>query len=193
MAGDDRSQELPHFAFSSHLTGYMVPGRSPDVAVKASVRFSDATLRCVFELTGAILDIVLPEAGEVRRTDELWQATCFELFLQDHPGPAYQEFNISPAHGWNIYQFDTYRQGMRPVPTRRAPKIHSRRGHDDFLLSFEIAETDFLRRPDFLHHPGRVNLTTILLDRSGDLHYYALDVSHTPPDFHNPDSFAPLA
>ena len=42
-------------------------------------------------------ELVLPAPAGKRREDGLWQATCFEVFLQPDGGSAYCEFNLSPS------------------------------------------------------------------------------------------------
>src|SRR5690606_38180706 len=54
--------------------------------------------------------LVLPPYAGKGRADDLWRATCFELFLGGN-GPAYLEFNFSPSGKWASYFFPAYREG----------------------------------------------------------------------------------
>src|SRR4051794_37365458 len=57
--------------------------------------------------------LVIPPSREAKRTDNLWQTTCFELFLKPTDGTAYFEFNFSPSGEWAAYAFASPRVGMR--------------------------------------------------------------------------------
>src|SRR5213075_3294938 len=56
------------------------PGGVSRIAVHIERRSNDA-LAVGFSLIGAITKICTPPAGEMRRADNLWQHTCFEVFL----------------------------------------------------------------------------------------------------------------
>ena len=57
-------------------------------------------LRVRWRIEGAQQLIVPPFAGK-GRADELWQTTCFELFLKPEGGVPYVEVNLSPSERWN--------------------------------------------------------------------------------------------
>ncbi len=52
--------------------------------------------------------------GPASRRDELWRALCFEVFFV-HANGAYFEFNGDLHGSYNLYQFESYRQGMKEV------------------------------------------------------------------------------
>ena len=72
-----------------------------------------------YTLTGDINALVLPAKSEPGRADDLWQTTCFELFLRGE-GAAYREYNFSPSGEWAAYAFDSYREGRREIPAQIA-------------------------------------------------------------------------
>ena len=61
-------------------------------------------------------ELIWPDYESIRRADNLWLSTCFELFLAGESQPGYTEFNVSPSGAWNCYRFDDYRHGMQPSP-----------------------------------------------------------------------------
>ena len=184
-----RHAKGPQLAYRAALSCYTPKERRPALTIEAHVQLNNTILQCAFSLRGALAELILPLPAEAapQRLDGLWQATCLEVFLKDGQSPAYQEFNFSPAHGWNVYQFASYRYGMEPVKGLEPPKMLSTRHLDHYHLKAVFAP------PPFRQHPAAVNLAAILLDRSGELHYYTIDTRHTPPDFHNPASFVSLS
>ncbi|MFN9067110.1 MAG: hypothetical protein ACK5V3_07770, partial [Bdellovibrionales bacterium] len=52
---------------------------------------------------------------ESLRKDELWKATCFELFLKVPGKSTYYEFNFSTEGYWNLYEFSDYRKPQPPL------------------------------------------------------------------------------
>ena len=57
-------------------------------------------LQVRFRIEGDIDRLVLPTAGFARRSDGLWQHTCFEAFLRPDANDSYHEFNFGlPATG----------------------------------------------------------------------------------------------
>src|SRR5690349_14172779 len=75
------------------------------------VERGEAWLRVRWRIEGSQLLAVPPFAGK-GRADELWQTTCFELFLKPAGGSGYVELNLSPSERWNAYDFEAYRWGM---------------------------------------------------------------------------------
>src|SRR5262245_59043147 len=76
-----------------------------------------------FRLDGKAEELVIPEAVEPARTDELWKHTCFEVFLKPSLSKRYYEFNFAPSGLWAAYSFDDYRRGMMPVAAIARPPI----------------------------------------------------------------------
>ena len=184
--------------YGAVLDGYSVAGEALSLNISASMVLSDGVLRLTFELTGAIGGIDLPGARPVRRADELWKGTCFELFLAKCHEPGYLELNVSPDLRWNIYLFDEYRKGMKEARLPETPRIVSNVSNGKFHLDF-TARLPALPKSEAAH-PGEpagtgqsachaLNLCAILKDQGGRLHYYCLDTSPKPPDFHNRASF----
>jgi hypothetical protein len=127
--------------------------------------------------------VLMPASRGGGRTDRLWEATCFELFLKPEGGEAYFEFNFAPTSEWAAYRFSGYREGMEPLP---APL--------DFCISaFPWAEVDLLSVDldlGFLP-PGkaRLGISAIIEEVGGRRSYWALAHAPGEPDFHNDSCF----
>jgi hypothetical protein len=132
-----------------------------------------------YRLSGRLDQLVLPPAGEPARTDDLWRHTCFEAFAAGE-GSGYREFNFAPSRRWAAYDFDAYRQGMRPAPAR-ALNLEVERSADGLEL---LADVEAPRTPI------RLGLSAVIEEANGRISYWAL--AHPPgrPDFHAPDCFA---
>ena len=125
-----------------------------------------------------------PPARGGGRTDGLWEATCFELFLKPAGGEAYFEFNFAPTREWAAYRFNGYREVMAPLP-----------GPLDFWISvWPSADVDLLSVDldlGFLPPGGaRLGISAIIEEVSGHRSYWALAHGPGEPDFHNDACFA---
>lgn len=124
------------------------------------------------------------------RSHDLWKTTCFEAFvLLPAPAPpsastsegAYLEINVAPDGRWNAYAFEQYRT---PAPPREAP---------DWKLLELACRPGSLRAvlecgPENLKG-GRVGITAVIEDETGQLSYWALAHAAAKPDFHDVRSF----
>ena len=201
---------MQHYSLIPHPDGPTPPTSAITVDVSRPKRDCIA-LRFVTTGEGvAHLQLPRPIDSRPGRHDELWQHTCFELFLHLGDGEAYTEYNFAPSGDWACYRFDSYREGMT-APKVSEPTIgswlHLPRGADrqrgvdtdiagvtrDFAAPFfELsAEIDLgfltVEQP---RAPWRVGLSAVIEDRKGARTYWAL--AHPPgaPDFHHPDCFA---
>ena len=120
----------------------------------------------------------LPNGG---RADNLWQHSCFELFLKG-AGPAYHEFNFSPSQRWAAYAFSTYREGAGHLALDEAPTITTAMGTDTFTCTVTLP-ADVL---DGMTHAG---ISAVIEEAGGRKSYWAL--AHMPgnPDFHRAECF----
>jgi hypothetical protein len=163
---------------------------------------SDAihTLQAQFEVTAAgpttvsffleadVSRLLIPSEAQPHRADGLWKHSCFEFFIAPHGSSDYFEFNFSPSRQWAAYQFDGYRQGMRPLPLKQMPQV-SVRSTDARLeltavlqLPTEIAGTAGVR--------ARLAVAAVIEEDNGRLSYWAARHAAGKPDFHHPDAFA---
>lgn len=122
------------------------------------------------------------QAGQVPRQDGLWNATCFEAFLQPVGTEKYFEFNFSLQPAWQAYSFEGYRVPQPPPPA----------------LDFAIESLEWIPVQNRLvarveNRSGvskfHVGLTAILQEKNQNKHYCALAHKGTKPDFHLIESF----
>jgi hypothetical protein len=156
-------------------------------SVRVEVAHDDVTMRVRWRVEGAQALVVPPVAADRARADGLWQATCFELFVQADGGEAYVEVNLSPSGRWNVYDFTRRREGMAPRPFPRAPDATMvRRDDDGGVAIFEAS----LPREGLPQGPYRFGLTAVLEEWGGSKSYWALaHGSPDAPDFHDPAAF----
>jgi hypothetical protein len=160
------------------------PSRAVET-IDASVSTArDGSLTVSYALAGDIRRVRIPEVGEPRFADELWQHTCFELFARSDGSDAYFELNCSPSAEWAIYAFDGYRTGMRRVDGALARRIAVRRREDALELDVTIAASTVGMKP-----PMRAGVAAVIEETDGTYSYWALAHPADKPDFHHPDAF----
>ena len=162
------------------------PGQdSGGAAIQGGIARTDRAITLSFLLQGNMDDLVLPTATEPTRCDNLWQATCFEMFWAAEGAKNYWELNLAPNGAWNVYAFTDYRTGMRQEERVAAPAIATSRTPESFILT---AELDIA----LLHPAGaplRVGVSTVLMHHDSRLSYWALAHPEERPDFHAPHAF----
>ena len=84
--------------------------------LKISFTFNNSILQFNFLLSGVdVSRLKLPSVQEKKeRKDGLWQTTAFELFIGEKDSSRYIELNLAPTGDWNVYEFTSERQGMKP-------------------------------------------------------------------------------
>lgn len=160
------------------------PSRSID-AVGVVVERCDDHFFLVFQVVhGGTLKV--PPFAAPKRTDGLWNSTCFELFCWPQGADGYRELNFSPTTQWAAYSFDAYRKGMRELELACPPEIAitNPAGGGHFWL-----EVDGV----YIACPAsgcRIGLSAVIEEIDGTKSYWAL--AHPPgkPDFHHPACFA---
>ena len=82
------------------------------------------------------------------RADELWQTTCFELFLQaGWRGPT-SSSTSRPSERWAAYDFAGYREGMRRAAMSRASRnARMRQGHSLAIFDATVPMAGLPPRP----------------------------------------------
>jgi hypothetical protein len=153
-------------------------------AIEARIIGRDGNwLRVRWRVEGAQRLVVPPFAGR-GRADELWQATCFELFLRPDGGAPYLEINLSPSERWNAYDFEAYRWGMAERPFPREPECTLRLGSSFAIFDAAIPAAAL---PEAECAMG---LSAVIEEQGGVKSYWALAHPDAKPDFHAPACFA---
>lgn len=167
---------LFHAELIPHASSPVSPARH--IAVHVERNGGDATI--IYDVTGNLGAIALPAPSRATRRDELWKATCFELFVRAPGADAYREWNFAPSGEWAAYAFDSYRAGMRDADVV-APVVAVEAVDDQLRVTVKVALGD---------GPLQAGLSAVIRDVTGDTSYWAL--AHPPgkADFHHADCFA---
>jgi hypothetical protein len=156
------------------------------IAVGIGYEAGPGVLQVRFRVEGDIDRLVLPAAGFARRSDGLWQHTCFEAFLRPDAKESYHEFNLAPSGDWAAYRFGA-RRGERSLPELPAPPIHFRAERDRCDLSADIP-IDSL--PELAEAAAvQAGMAAVIETDDGYLSYWALAHGGERPDFHDPSTF----
>jgi len=134
-----------------------------------------------FSLHGDLERLRFPASGAPRRTDRLWEHTCFEAFLARPGRDEYWELNLAPSTEWAAYRFRGYRQGGGPAPGLE-PRITVQRTQGRLEVQAVVA-LDALDA----YATGRglqVGLAAVIEPLDGPLSYWALRHGPGRPDFH---------
>lgn len=162
------------------------PGQdSGGVTIRGGIARTEQALMLSFVLHGNLGGLLFPDAPEEKRCDNLWQATCLEMFWSEEGKKSYWELNLAPSEAWNVYAFTDYRTGMREEERIGEPIITTHRTAASFSLTAEL-------RIDSLHPgnpPLRVGVSGVLKHRDSRLSYWALAHPAERPDFHAPRGF----
>ena len=158
------------------------PSRVTSVEARV-IGFDKDWLRMRWRVDGA-QDLVVPPFAGRGRADELWQTTCFEMFLKPAGGDGYCEFNLSPSERWAAYDFAGYRDGMAERPVSREPDCSMRVG-STFAIFDAAIPADWL--PEL---PAAMNITAVIEEEGGAKSYWAVAQPDAKPDFHDPACFA---
>ncbi|WDF71616.1 DOMON-like domain-containing protein [Novosphingobium sp. KACC 22771] len=125
--------------------------------------------------------LVLPAHETPGRHDDLWKATCFELFL-GRAGATYQEFNFSPSSRWATYGFADYREGGHDAEMPVAPAIAMTRAGDAAICEVRLTRA-------ILTGADCAGLTAVIEETGGHKSYWALAHGAGRPDFHKRSCF----
>ncbi|MEK6553778.1 MAG: DOMON-like domain-containing protein [Bdellovibrionota bacterium] len=155
--------------------------------LKISFTFNNSILQFNFLLSGVdVSRLKLPSVQEKKeRKDGLWQTTAFELFIGEKDSSRYIELNLAPTGDWNVYEFTSERQGMKPSAVGlKTPFVEASLGKD----SYKISGTLDLQALE-LKKPLEVSATAVLEFSDNHKEYWAIQHSGEKPDFHKRASF----
>jgi hypothetical protein len=158
-----------------------VSAKHIDVDVRSAPKnrlFARFSLECD---TGSLM---LPEPHASRRSDRLWETTCFEIFLKAVDEDRYFEYNFSPSTEWALYRFTDYRQGMAEEMVSR-PRISCDYSDSHFALNAEFDLPQNCRAKALT-----LGLAAVVEEAEAVKSYWAIAHPADQPDFHHKDCFA---
>ena len=147
----------------------------------ASALGSTASTNIWFGIGAPAGRFVIPEPREPARTEDLWQATCFETFLRVPGADSYREWNFAPSGEWAAYDFTSHREGRSDADVA-APYIRVEDNLTWWALGATIAvDADAV---------WALGLSAVLEEKDGTKSYWALaHANPEKPDFHLADCF----
>jgi hypothetical protein len=145
-------------------------------------RRSATSLHLRYEVRGRIGDVVLPARAAPIRRNNLWETTCFELFLRPAAATAYRELNFSPSSQWAAYDFSAHRTGMVQAALPAPPVIEVTAGAErltvDVLVSLDLPDEPYL-----------MAAAAVIEEAWGGKSLWATAHAGAVADFHHPACF----
>ena len=157
-----------------------------DLVISGRVVRSLSSLTVEYTLSGAVADLEVPPAlkDTPSRRDQLWENTCFEVFIGLPDSPRYWEVNAAPSGDWNVYRFDDYRQAMVAEPACQQLDSTWQALVKGYYLTLELPTEGWLPHDQ----PLELGVSTVL--KTDHISHWALTHLGTEPDFHRRDSFS---
>ncbi len=161
-----------------------------DCRINVKITKSLESLHVSFELRTPLDSLVIPlfDPSRAKRTDTLWEHTCFEMFIGSKDKEDYYEFNLSPSGAWNVYSFKGYREGMIVDPAFTSllfdVRIIPERGVD---LTVEIDNELVPITADTV-----IGISAVLEHSNKIKSYWAINHLKPTPDFHAKEGWVVL-
>jgi len=173
-----------------HLQPFQGRAHPEECRIKIKFIKSLESLHITFELRTRLDTLVIPlfNPSTAKRTDKLWEHTCFEIFIGSKDGEAYREFNLSPSGDWNVYLFKGYRENMTTDPAFTSLPFDVRADPEDGLdMTVKIDNALVPVTADTL-----VGISAVLEHTTGIKSYWAINHPKPNPDFHAKEGWVAL-
>ena len=158
----------------------------PYLEISGNIGRLSKTLTISYTLHGLLSEVIIPAPADVpARKNALWEETCFEFFLGTKKSDRYWEFNLSPAGHWNVYCFESYRQGMQEELAFESLIVNVQRKPDALQLSLKVD----LDKINLIDKTLKVAISAVTKSINGKITYWALTHPGPQADFHLKDSF----
>jgi hypothetical protein len=143
-------------------------------------RSGDTGLSLLFAVSGDIARIEIPDMSLAKRRNQLWQHSCFELFIRPVGEQAYHEYNISPSREWAAYWFSDWRLDMTDLPLDDAPLITTAPRDGELAVSVQLSSPTLP-----VNSVWQIGLSAVIEEKDGNFSYWAL--AHPPgkANFHH--------
>ena len=139
-----------------------------------------------YQLNGDLSQLLIPELQAPSASDNLWQHSCFELFIAQADTENYYEFNFSPSTLWAAYAFNSYRV-RRQWDIKHAPEICISQTLNQLQVDVTLDLTDLSLSNDYKN--CLIGLTAVIESKQNDLSYWAIKHPEAQPNFHHRDGF----
>ena len=139
-------------------------------------------LNISFLLKYPLANLIIPgfASAKAARKNNLWEHTCFEIFIGEKEKEQYREFNLSPSGAWNVYRFSGYREGMAEEAYIQAlPSYVKILSDHDFRLDVTVDLNSIEISHDF-----EIGFSAVLERKDMSKNYWALRHPKNTPDFH---------
>jgi len=162
------------------------PENSLPIVIACSGSIGDhQSINLNYTLSGALDNIVFDKpVNGGKRTDNLWERTCFEIFIKTDSSTNYWEYNLSPAKNWAIYRFSRYREGKFDELSITSVPINIDVRSNEFTLQSTIPLPKQL-----IGQKLNIGLSSVVQDKNGVIYYYAITHLNKQADFHDGNSF----
>jgi hypothetical protein len=159
----------------------------PNIKITGTISRQNSFFEVRYFLLGNLDEISLPSPSlNPSRKDDLWKATCFELFMALKERPHYWEFNMSPSGDWNVYRMDAYRRvGFREETSIQQLPFEVQREDHTLTVVTTINLSPIFQQNDNLE----IGITAVIQTRDGKETYWALTHPAPQADFHLRESF----
>ena len=146
------------------------------------------SLQLCYQLVGALDQLIIPPVTTPSTLqDNLWQRTCFEVFIMLEGESAYTEFNISPSGEWAVYYFSDYRK-RTSKKISQAPEIKRMSSSDSIEMTVLLSPLHLPYNPN--KKTVRLGLSTVIETQDHQHAYWALNHPCEQADFHHIESFS---
>lgn len=156
------------------------------ISISGSIALHDNQIHVRYRINGRTDNIQFPDVSQqASRKNELWNATCCELFVGISGEPHYWEYNLSPSHDWAVFSFTDYRQNKSDELSISQLEITTKIDkNNEFELKTILALPKML-----IGHTLDIGVSSVVQDKSGKIHYYALTHPDKQADFHDRNGF----
>ncbi len=151
------------------------------IALKFTI--SDPLSLVLFNKTKPNSDFKFPRNDLGQRKMNLWEDTCFELFLGSYRQSGYLEFNVSGEGDWNVFLLADYRSNLEEMKESKLVKFNLDKTKLGFEVNVEFQISNLNKIFSYAEELF-VNLTVVTYTSRG-VQYYAKNHPEAKPDFHN--------
>ena len=171
------------------LVAFGSPLENQKLNITVGVAFDQKTLSLEYLCQGDLTGVKWPELKtDPTRQDNLWKQTCYEAFISWGNSPLYWELNVSPSGDWNLYSFDSYREGQaleNRIEWIDIVDIQKSNHSQRMKLNLDLSPLLPLIKSSELC----LGLSAILVREDHSQTFWALDHKGDQPDFHLKNSF----